>query len=93
LHGIKPVYTDIDVTRFDMNGISTVNRALDKAERKQVLAELLPASVLADYERWSFAIDQMKRINRYWLARKSFWLVERVLFKWEKWFRNKEQIF
>ncbi len=93
LHGIKPAYTDIDVTRFDMNGISTVNRALDKAERKQVLAELLPASVLADYERWSFAIDQMKRINRYWLARKSFWLVERVLFKWEKWFRNKEQIF
>ncbi len=93
LHGVKPVYTDIDVTLFDMNGISNVNSALDKAERKQVLTELLPASVLADYERWAFPIDQMKRINRYWLTRKGFWLEERILFKWEKWFRSKEQIF
>lgn len=85
LHGVKPVYTDIDVTLFDMNGISNVNSALDKAERKQVLAGLLPASVLADYEQWAFPIDQIKRMNRYWLTRKGFWLVERMLFKWEKW--------
>ena len=33
----KPVYTDIDVTLFDMHGISETNKDLDKAERKQVL--------------------------------------------------------
>jgi len=93
LDQIVPVYIDIDVTVFDMNGISTVNSDLDKVERKQVLSEILPASVLADYERWAFPIDQLKRINRYGLTRKGFWLVERILFKWEKWFRNKEQVF
>jgi len=86
LNGVVPVYKDIDVTLFDMNGISTINSDLDKGERKQVLSEILPISVLADYERWAFSIDQIKRINRYWITRKGFWLVERVLFKWEKWF-------
>jgi len=84
LNGVVPVYTDIDVTVFDMTGISTVNSNIDKSERKQVLSEILPASVLADYERWAFPIDQVKRINRYWITRKGFWLVERVLFKLEK---------
>lgn len=86
LNGVVPVYTDMDVTLFDMNGISTINSDLDKGERKQVLSEILPISVLADYERWAFSIDQIKRINRYWITRKGFWLVERVLFKWEKGF-------
>ncbi len=81
----KIAYTDIDMTIFDMTGISTINKELDKAERKQVLSELLPAAIIADYERWAFPIEQMKRINRYWLTRKIVWWIERVLFKWEKW--------
>jgi glycosyltransferase involved in cell wall biosynthesis len=88
LNGVVPVYKDIDVTVFDMNGISTVNVSLDKEERLQVLTEILPMSVLKDYERWSFPIEQMKRINRYWITRKIFWLIERVLFKWDKCFRR-----
>ena len=84
LKGIKPEYVDIDVTVFDMNGISYVNSELDKAERKQVLSEILPVSVLADYEHWAFSIDQLKRINRYVLINKLFWFIERVLFKFEK---------
>ena len=74
------------MTVFDMNGISTVNSRLDKEERMQVLSEILPMSVLNDYESWSFTIEQIKRINRYWISRKIFWLVERILFKFEKWY-------
>lgn len=84
LGGIKPVYMGIDVTVFDMNGISNNNSTLDKEERRRVLEELLPLSVVADYDRWALSIHQMSRMNRYWLVRKGFWLVERVLFKWEK---------
>ncbi len=85
LNNIMPVYRDIDVTVFDMNGISSVNVGLEKAERRKVLEELLPTSVLADYDSWAFAIEQHTRINRYWLTRKGLWLVERLMFKLEKW--------
>jgi len=85
LNGVKPEYVDIDVTIFDMNGISNVNSELDKTERNQVLSEILPASVLTDYECWAFPINQLKRINRYWIIQKGFWLIERGLFKFEKW--------
>ena len=81
----KPVYVDIDVTLFDMNGISETNKTLGKSERKQVLNELFPLSILADYERWSFPIDQMKRLKRHPWAYKIVWFIERVLFKLEKW--------
>ncbi|MDD4992423.1 MAG: glycosyltransferase family 2 protein [Paludibacter sp.] len=84
LNNIIPVYIDLDVTVFDMNGISNVNSLLDKMERRFVLEEVLPLSVLADYDQWAFSIEQVKRINRYWLVSKGFWLVERMLFKWEK---------
>jgi glycosyltransferase involved in cell wall biosynthesis len=84
LHGVIPVYRDIDVTVFDMNGISTLNASLDKEERLQVFSGILPVSVLKDYESWSFPIEQMMRINRYWIIRKMFWFLERLLFKWEK---------
>jgi glycosyltransferase involved in cell wall biosynthesis len=77
-------YRDIDVTVFDMSGISTVNKELDKAERKQVLATLFPPALLKDYEQWAFPIEQIKRLNRYWLIKKLVRWVERGLFKWEK---------
>jgi len=88
LNNVVPVYKDIDVSIFDMTGISSVNSEMDKEERRQVLSELLPSSVLADYDCWASSIDQIKRINRYGLIRKGFWLVDRLLFKWEKRFKN-----
>jgi len=88
LNNIVPVYKDIDVSVFDMTGISSINSEMDKEERRKVLSELLPSSVLADYDCWASSIDQIKRINRYGLIRKGFWLVERILFKWEKRFKN-----
>ena len=93
LAGVVPVYKDIDVTIFDMNGISNVNSELEKTERREVIENLISPSVLLDYDQYAFSIDQLKRINRFWFFRKSFWLVERLLFKYEKWFRNKEQKF
>ncbi len=81
----KPVYTDIDVTLFDMHGISETNKELDKAERKKVLGELIPQTILSDYDSWAFPINQMKRLKRHPWAYKLVWFLERCLFKIEKW--------
>ena len=80
----KPVYTDIDVTLFDMHGISETNKDLDKAERKKVLGELIPQTILSDYDSWAFPINQMKRLKRHPWAYKLVWFIERCLFKLEK---------
>ena len=91
LYGIVPVYMDVDVTFFDMTGISSTNSALNKIERRLVLEELFPLMVLSDYDDYSFLIDQLKRLNRYRLIKKLFYIVDRVLFKWEKHFQKYEQ--
>lgn len=81
----EPVtYRDIDVTLFDMNGISNRNLKLIDQEKKSVLKELIPINILTDYDNHWFDISQVKRIKRYGLTRFIFWLVERVLFKIEK---------
>lgn len=91
----KPVYTDIDVTLFDMTGISETNKELDKAERKKVLEKLVPHSILVDYDCWAVPIQQMKRLNRHPWAYKLVWFIERCLFKIEKFSikHNKESVY
>lgn len=84
LGGEKPQYTDVDVTLFDMMGISETNKELDKAERKQVLEQLFPDAVLADYEKYAFPIEQIKRLKQHPWAYKLVWFLERCLFKMEK---------
>jgi glycosyltransferase involved in cell wall biosynthesis len=79
-----PQYVDIDVTLFDMTGISETNKDLDKEERKQVLARLFPPAILADYERYAFPMEQIRRLQRHPWAYKMVWLLERCLFKVEK---------
>lgn len=81
---VRPIYVDIDVTIFDASGISETNIDLRNEERRKVLKEILPPAVLSDYDKHAFDMEQMDRIRRhkmYWLA----YLVERVLFKMEKW--------
>ena len=80
----KPVYVDIDVTLFDMTGISETNTALTKAERKQVLRELVRPAVLADYDEWTGDIRKMRRLRNHPWAYKLVGFLERCLFKWEK---------
>lgn len=81
---VKPIYVDIDVTIFDCSGISETNLELRNKERRQVLEELLPPAILADYDAHAFEIEQMKRLRMhhlYWFV----YFIERVLFKLEKW--------
>lgn len=93
LGGEKPIYTNQDVTLFDMNGISETNKALDKQERAAVLSELIPSTILSDYDAWSFSIYQMKRLKRHPWAYRSVWFIERCLFKLEKMKRKRSQVF
>lgn len=82
--GEKPQYVDMDVTLFDMTGISETNKELDKAERKAVLEQLFPKTILDDYERYAIPMDQIKRLQRHPWAYKMVWFLERCLFKLEK---------
>lgn len=84
-HNAKVTFTDIYVSYFDNTGVSSTNLLLDKAERRQVLEQMLPKTVLADYDRYHLAIDQNERLKRYPLIYKFFYLVERILFKLDKW--------
>lgn len=90
--GEKPQYVDMDVTLFDMTGISETNKELDKAERKQVLEQLFPEPILADYERFAFPLDQIRRLQRHTWAYKMVWFLERCLFKWEKMRKKKIKV-
>lgn len=77
-------YVDLDMTIFDMTGISNTNSNLDKSERKMFLEEQIPASILYDYDKYWRDIDMMKRIKRNRFVYKIVWFLERVLFKIEQ---------
>ena len=87
LGGEKPVYTNIDVTIFDMNGVSESygkNAELIKRERREYLESILPPTVLHDYDAFSFPVLQYQRLKKYHLWGLVYFM-ERVLFKLEKW--------
>lgn len=94
LGGEKPQYVDMDVTLFDMTGISenANSKAVIQKERQMVLEELIPSVYLHDYERYSEDIYVMRRIHRHPLASKLVWFVERCLFKLEKRQNKKKSI-
>ena len=86
----KTVYTNIDVTVFDMTGISESNgknRDIIVKERREYLESILPAAVLRDYDMYSLPIEQYRRLKKYHLWG-IVYFVERVLFKFEKWFKK-----
>ena len=84
LDGVQPWHVNIDVVLFDMTGISNANIDLLKAEKRAYLQELLPASVLIDYDRYHFPIEQYNRLKKYHLW-PIVYFMERVLFKLNKW--------
>ena len=84
LGNVKPVYVDIDVTIFDASGISETNLTLRNQERRQVLEELLPPAILADYDKYAFPTSQYDRLKKYHLW-PLVYFIERVLFKLNKW--------
>ena len=88
LGGEKTVYTNIDVTVFDMMGVSESggkNRTLIQQERRDYIESILPASVLRDYDNYAFPIEQYQRLKKYHLWGLVYFM-ERVCFKFEKWF-------
>lgn len=83
----KPIYTNIDVTIFDMNGVSESrgkNADLIKKERRGYLEKILPSTVLHDYDTFSFPVFQYQRLKKHHLWGVVYFM-ERVLFKLEKW--------
>ena len=87
LGGEKAVYTNIEVTIFDMNGVSEAygkNADIIKRERREYLEKILPASVLRDYDMYVFPITQYQRLKKHHLWGFVYFM-ERVLFKLEKW--------
>ena len=88
LHKADVHFTDRYVTYFDMTGISSTQLHVDRAERRKVLEELIPEPILADYDTHHFDIDQMERLKKHPLVYKLVYLIERTLFKFEKWNRK-----
>lgn len=84
LGNVKPVYVDIDVTIFDASGVSETNLDLRNKERRQVLEDLLPPAVIADYDKHAFETQQMDRFRKHHLYGLVYF-IERLLFKLEKW--------
>lgn len=90
LRGITPLHVDIDMVLFDMSGISEsggINRELIKQERRAYLEEIIPPSILKDYDRYGEDIHIMQRLHRFPLAYRTVRFLERCLFKYEKWFK------
>lgn len=81
---VKPIYVDIDVTIFDASGISESNLELRNKERRQVLEDVLPPAMLADYAKYTFPMEEYNRLKKYHLWGLAGF-VERVFFKLEKW--------
>ena len=84
LGGEKVFYIPMDVTIFDMTGISETNLKAREDERQCEMEKMLPMAILKDYYNYHFPIDQIKRLkrNHMWPL---VYFVERVLFKLEKW--------
>lgn len=82
----KPQYVDVEVTLFDMTGISEDAKWKERIrmERQEVLEKAFPAACLKDYERYAGDIYMMRRIHRHPWAFKLVRFVERCLFKLEK---------
>lgn len=76
---VKPVYVDIDVTIFDLTGISERNLQLRNEERRKVLEELVPPAILADYDKHAFDMAQMDKLRQHRWAYKLVWTLERIL--------------
>ena len=81
---LKPIFVDVDVAFFDVHGISSTHKELDKKERRKVLEEVLPPAILRDYDKYAFEMMQMDRLKKHHLYGLVYFM-ERVLFKLEKW--------
>lgn len=86
LGNITPIYVNLDVTIFDMNGVSESggkNKHIIEKEKKDFLESIIPKLILNDYYNYSSIIVKYQRLKRYKLWN-IIYLIERVLFKVDK---------
>ena len=88
LGDVVPMYVNLDVVLFDMSGISNVDNECLLAERRLYMEQVLPPSILKDYDRYGEDIAMAQRLHRHPWAFRMTWFLERVLFKFEKWSRS-----
>lgn len=89
LGDVVPMHVDVDMVLFDMNGISESggrNAEIIRKERRAYLEEVIPPSIIKDYDRYACDIQIMRRLHRHPIAFKIVHFIERCLFKIEKWF-------
>ena len=87
LGNVQPVYVNIDVTIFDMNGVSESagkNKHIIIQERSEYLASAFPKAVINDYNKYAFVLLQYQRLKKHHLWC-FVYFIERLLFKLEKW--------
>lgn len=84
LGNVIPMYVNLDLVLFDMHGVSNTYNELLKAEKRAYIEEVLPLSVLKDYDAYAFPIYQYQHLKRRHLWGLVYFM-ERVLFKLEKW--------
>ena len=77
-------YVPINVTIFDMTGISETNLKFREDERRAELDKMFPKAIMSDYYNYHFPLAQYKRLKKYKVW-KLVYLIERLLFKMEKW--------
>ena len=61
LYNIKPIYSNIDIIIFDMNGVSEnagKNKDIIYKERREFLLKSFPKAIIDDYDRYAFIITQ-----------------------------------
>ena len=77
-------YKNVDVALFDMNGISSINKSLDAMERSRYLSEILPTFAIEAFENRLESIEMLDRLKKYRLIYAFIGILERVLFKYER---------
>jgi glycosyltransferase involved in cell wall biosynthesis len=68
-------YRDVNVTMFDVTGISNRNLSLRRMERQTVIRELINANIIRDLEEFASIRDTCRRLKKYpWV-----WFIVRFL--------------
>lgn len=81
LNQSKIIYKIIDVNYFDMIGISNNNLALRHLERENVLKELMPPNIYADYKYYERENGILYLIRKHSLTSKLYIFAQKVLIK------------
>ena len=71
INNAKVRYLNSNISYFDMSGLSNLNVTERNLERKKVLKELLPKSILEDYKTLNNTIKEYNRLNSNFMAFKN----------------------